>query len=174
MVTIEQVIYIVPILALTTSILYYALNLRASNKTQQLQLETRQTQLFMNLYETYRSPEFRKVQMKIQTLEYTDFRDFWSKYGRDSNPDFWAEWFSVAAFYNGIGVLVRRNMLDINLVEELLSNIVIHSWEMMGDIILEWRKVIVTDMERRYDMLHGFEYLYNEIIARGTIRPNPL
>jgi hypothetical protein len=150
-------------IGIIVSILYYAMTIRNQNKT-------RQAQLLMGLYETYRSPEFRKRQMAIQILEYNDFHDFWDKYGRDNNPDYWAMWFSVAAFYNGIGVLVRRNMLDIELVEELLANIIERSWENMGDIILDWRKFIAADKERKYDLLHGFEYLYNEIVSRGTIK----
>ena len=63
-------------------------------------------------------------------------------------------------------------MLDIGLVEELLSNIIENIWNKMGDIIVEWRKVIVTDKERKYDRLHGFEYLYNQLVERETIKTN--
>jgi hypothetical protein len=137
--------------------------------TVQNQRKARQAQLLMSLYETYRSQEFRLTKMKIKNLEYTDFLDFWKQYGYEENPEFWAEWFSVAAFFNGIGVLVRRNMIDIGLVEELMSNIIVNMWGKMGGIILEWRKLVVDEKERKYDMLHGFEYLFNQIRTRKTI-----
>lgn len=143
---------------------YYIINIRN-------QRVTRQTQLLMNIYETYRSKEFRLIQTKLQNLEYTDFHDFWERYGYENNPESWAEWLEVASFFNGIGVLVHRNMIDIGLVEELFSNIVVRMWEKMGGIIVEWRKVVAEDRERKYDLLHGFDYLYDQIVARGTIKP---
>jgi len=45
-------------LGLTVSILYYTFTLQNANKTQKLQLETRQTQVFMDLYKTMASKEF--------------------------------------------------------------------------------------------------------------------
>ncbi len=41
-------------LGLTASILYYTMVLRNANKTQQLALETRQAQLFMQMYNRWR------------------------------------------------------------------------------------------------------------------------
>jgi hypothetical protein len=37
---------------------------------------------------------------------------------------------NLAQFFNGIGVLVKRKLIDIALVEDLLSNRVIWWWEM--------------------------------------------
>jgi hypothetical protein len=67
-------------------------------------------------------------------------------------------------------------MLDVNLVEELLSNIIERSWSNMGGIILEWRKNIAEVPDRKYNHLHGFEFLYNEIAKRDpklTVEPDP-
>ncbi len=175
-ITLPIVLQILQTAGILVGIVYYMTTMRNAQRTRELTLkvqeqakETRQAQLLMELYDTYRSPEFRKRAQTIGNLEYTDFDDFWAKYGRDANPDFWAEWFSNASFFNGIGVLVSRGLLDIDLVEELLGNITDKSWENMGDIIYEWRKTIVTQKNRKYELLHGFEYLYNEMHSRGTI-----
>jgi hypothetical protein len=120
----------------------------------------------MGLYETYRNPEFRKRTMKIATLEFKDYPDFWNKYGRETNPDYWAEWFSVAAYFNGIGVLVKRGLVDIDLVEELLVNVIERSWSKMGGVILWWRENVATIPDRKYTHLHGFEYLFHELAKR--------
>jgi len=175
-ITLPLVLQILQTVGILVGIVYYMTIMRNAQRTRELTLkaqeqakETRQAQLLMELYETYRSPEFRKRTQTIGNLEYTDFDDFWEKYGVDANPDFWAEWFSVATFFNGIGVLVSRKLLDIDLVEELLSNITDRCWEMMGSIVLEWRKTIPTQKNRKYELLHGFEFLYNEMHSRGTI-----
>jgi len=109
MIQIEYLPIVLTGLGLTASIIYYAIVLRNANKTQQLQLETRQAQLFMTLYETYRSQEFRMQWTSILKQEYTDFEDFWNKYGLSNNPEAWANWQSVASFFHGIGILVKRD-----------------------------------------------------------------
>ena len=148
-------------ISLTAAAIYYTFTIRNQNRT-------RQAQLLMNLYETYRSPEFRKQQMTIQNYEYRDYQDFWEKYGSDTNPEAWAVWFSVAAFFNGVGVLVGRDLIDIGLVEEILGNITDRMWTVMGPVLLEWRKQGTIQKMRKYELLHGFDYLYNLMYSRGT------
>ena len=181
MITLDQVIYILPILALTASILYNALNLRAANKPQQLQLETRQAQLFMTLYETYRSAEFRKQWTDILKQEYTNFNDFWEKYGLENNPEAWASWQSVASFFHGIGVLVKKQLIEPSLLDELISPNVFGAWVVMGPIVKGFQEWVESDggvmsyQFHDYDKagvstIHkswsGFEYLYDTLKER--------
>ena len=69
MITFEQALYVLPILALTVSILYNTINLRNANKTQQMQLETRQVQLFMNINAIRGSPEFQKLFHRVTFID---------------------------------------------------------------------------------------------------------
>ena len=85
MVSVEQFIYVVPMLALAASISYYAMVLRNQNRT-------RQAQLFMSFYDTLRSQEFRDQFSELLRQEYTDFDDFWEKYGQENNPEAWTKW----------------------------------------------------------------------------------
>ena len=39
----------------------------------------------------------------------------------------------------------------------------------MGPIIVEWRKEVAPDIHRKYELMHGFEYLYDLMRSRGTI-----
>jgi hypothetical protein len=48
---------------------------------------------------------------------------YWQKYGSDTNREAWNKWQSVARAFHGMGVLLRRGLVDIDLVEELLANI---------------------------------------------------
>ena len=91
---IETIAFIITGLGLTASIIYYAKVLENSNKTRELQLkaqeqalETRQAQLFMPLYETYRNKEFREQITEIWQQSWTDPNDFADKYGPDANPE---------------------------------------------------------------------------------------
>ena len=109
---------VISILGLASSITYYAIVLQNQNKT-------RQTQMLMELYSAYRDYDFAKIWGEVMDYEYADFDDFWEKYGGPNNRDTWSKWQSVARLFNGMGVLVKRNLVDIELVEELLSVIII-------------------------------------------------
>ena len=97
-----------------------------------------------------------------------DFDDFWERYGAEVNQESWATWLSVAGFFNGISVLIERRLLDISLVEELLSNITIRSWSIMVSVIEKWREssIVTVRPTRKYKLMHGFEYLHNEFMKR--------
>ncbi|MBN2335228.1 hypothetical protein JXL21_06675 [Candidatus Bathyarchaeota archaeon] len=150
MVSIEQVLYIIPLLALTASITYYALVLNNQNKT-------RQTQLFMNLYTQMRSKEFVRDTRELSSWTWKDFTDFRSKYGSRADKDANTLFHSTANFFDGIGVLVEHKELAPRLVEELMSSWIIWFWEKFGEIIIEYRKVSYPQY------LEKVEFLYDKI-----------
>jgi hypothetical protein len=153
-------------LGIAASVTYYAMVLGNSNKT-------RRTQMMMELYAAYRDPEFAKIWGEVMDYEYRDFEDFWGKYGSESNREAWSKWQSVARLFNGIGVLLKKNMIDIELVEELMAVIIIVSWSYMGPILYgfrEWtiRRDNVQINRDKIQALSGFEYLSKEIIKRNS------
>ena len=167
---------LVAIFGVVAGFSYYILMVRNQNRT-------RQAQLLMNLYESYRSIESRRQSLEIQSWEYEDFDDFFKKYGDDTNPDAWALFESKAAFFNGIGVLLKENLIDIRLLDNLLTSTVNRHWNMlnMGSILVEWRKRIKLRREERgwkrdtdYPVevdksasstaFYGFDYLYSRLM----------
>ena len=79
MVTLDQVIYVLPLLGIMVSILYYAMVLRNSNRT-------RSAQLFMSLHNTMNSMEGMSRFLDTMNMEWDDYADFERKYGSDNNP----------------------------------------------------------------------------------------
>ena len=59
-------------------------------------------------------------------------------------------------FYEGLGVLVKKGLIDIELVEDLFSKRIIWHWERHAPAFLHARKIL--DDPTQYD---GIEYLYN-------------
>ena len=137
-------------LGLTVSILYYTTVLQNANKT-------RQTQLFMNLYNTYHSPDFRRKWHDLLKREWTDYEDWQKKYGQDSED--LAAHTSMLSFFNGIGVLLKRNLIDIEIVEDLLSVNIRGYWKKVESLVYRTREII--DEPKMYA---DFEYLYNEVM----------
>ena len=160
MVTVETVLDVIPVVSLVVVLAYYTITVRNQNKT-------RQAQLLMGLYDTYRSREFRANVTELRSQEWTDFDDFWEKYGEENNPEAWTSWLSVAAFFNGVGVLLKRNLIDIVLVEDLLANVVFGSWSRMHVPLYGYRKWQTRSVIGQ-EILHGFEYLYEQLKQRAT------
>ena len=114
-------------LGLTVSILYYTTILRNANKTRELQLqaqehatETRQAQLFMQIRGNY-DMDMIRIRYELQNWEWDDYEDFMSKYGPDTNLESWSKLISVGQYFEDIGVLVKRGLIDPALVDDLLS-----------------------------------------------------
>jgi hypothetical protein len=137
--------------------IYYVLTLRSNQRNLRTNLETRQAQLFMQLYSQFHQKEFFGQLADIVTWKWKDYDDFMQKYGPKNNPDAWYSMGSVGAFFEGIGVLAYRGLIDVNLVAELMSRHIVMYWEKISPISLEIRKRMQLPVDFR------LEYLYNLI-----------
>jgi hypothetical protein len=158
------------------SIIYYASVLRNTNKTQQMQLETRQTQLFMQLYQQLNTEESHKTIMELINFEIKDTEEYLQKYDSAVNPSHYGKRANIWYSFNTIGELLRMGIIELDLLTRLkLDLTVILMWEKYEDIIRATRL-----RESIPDVWEGFEYLYDEMKkfrdARGypdIIGPKP-
>ena len=102
MVALEVVALVLTGLGITASIIYYANILQNANKTQKVQLETRQAQLFMQIYNRFQEIEFRQNFNDVLTREWDDYDDYVKKYGRINNPLAQAKSASIGLFFDGL------------------------------------------------------------------------
>ena len=117
-------------------------------------VKTRQTDLIMRVYSHYGSEGFQKAFDKFRLRKTKHIRDYEEKYGR-------AEFIVIGTFFEGIGILLRRHLIDIALVDDLFTSPTKLAWSEMKDSIIEVRK--------EYGMptiFEWFEYLYNELKKR--------
>ena len=153
MVSLEVIAILLSGIGISASLVYYANVLQNANKT-------RQTQLLMDLYQTYRSPEFfHDWDQVIWRIEFDNWEDAMKILHPLNHTEERKAWFSVGTFFNGLGVLVKRKLIDISLVDDLLGNMIILAWEKMGPIEVESR--IRFNSPRGFE---DFEYLYEEIV----------
>ena len=139
--------------------LYYTLTLRNTQRAQQLQLETRQAQLFMQAYSRFTEKEFQKSWFEmVSQWEWDDYDDFMAKYGPKTNSEDASKWGSVLAYFEGLGVFVEQGLIDIELVSRLGSTNIINCWEKFGPVFEEYTRR--TGNPYAYDYL---EWLYNEL-----------
>jgi hypothetical protein len=166
MVSIEQVVYVVPLLALAASLFYNALNLRTANKNQKMQLETRQAQLFINIYnQTLNNQPTRDAHKIMSTWKWSSFEEFsetlFESENSEKNMD---ALLLIGAFYNGVGILVKEKLLDIRYVDTMAFWITMF-WRLLDPYIDELRA-------KTYPKLFNeTEYLYKELMKYRKEHP---
>jgi len=125
-------------------------------------VKTRQTDLVWKLYSDLNTDEFHQAWTKVINLEFKNYNDLLEKHGQlfSGNP-IPAAIFKVANYFEGVGVLLHRKLVDIGIVADLLP--VEMTWEKMKPIVEGMRKQF--NDSRFYEW---FEYLYNEMQRRKT------
>jgi hypothetical protein len=150
------------------------LSSRRAAQNDQMMLETRQAQLFAQIHSWWRSRDGAKAYGKVR-YTYNDFlqkmgmEDYLEKYGATGDIDVYADQMTLNAFFEGVGVLVKKGLIDIDLVEDLLSQRIIWYWEnMLGSMVDYVREK--TDDPTQYDSI---EYLYHEMKHRQRLTARP-
>jgi hypothetical protein len=154
---------LVAIFGVIAGFTYYVMTVRNSQRMQKMQLETRQAQLFMQIFNRFQEVEFRNNINEIITREWEDYDDHVKKYGRYTNPTAQAVSASTALFFEGLGVLLKRGLLDIDIVGELMSTPVRIYWEKVSPVIMGMR-----DRMKREAVMESAEYLYEEMMKRDV------
>ena len=138
---------------------YYVLTVRATRKNQQQQLETRQNQLFMQIYQELSSEETLQSFMELVNMK-VDTEEYLQKYDSAVNPAHYAKRAHIWYSFNTIGELLRMGLIDRELLIRLqIDSMTILMWENWKDVIYETKK-----RENLPDIWEGFEYLYDEMI----------
>jgi hypothetical protein len=149
---------IIAIFGLFAGFGYYVLTVRGTRKNLKQQLDTRQAQLFMNIYNVYSSKQYQKDQESmLLTWEFDGFVDFFEKYSVDVNPEAHSIYDMHSAYYKGIGVLVKRGLIDPELVYDLMSWSIITFWEKFKPVLLGLREQYGPESGK------DIEFLYDEM-----------
>jgi hypothetical protein len=118
------------------------------------QTRMRQTDLVLRLYSQFNGLEFQRLWHEVLNREVADNDDHSIKEGE-------AEVVAVGMFFEGIGILLKRALIDIDLVDDMFTTPIKWTWEKMRGQVLEARKV-----RGQPEILEWFEYLYDEMEKR--------
>jgi hypothetical protein len=152
---IETIALVLTGIGLTASVVYYANILNNANKTQQIALETRQTQLFMQLFQYLNTETFWKLYIDTTYhTEWKDYEEFKEKYGPNNNPEMFAKISNIWMIYGELGTLVNDGVIEIDQIFELQGLMPVKLWEKWKPIVYAERKRVEWD-----DSYLHFEYL---------------
>ena len=130
---------------------------RRAEKQRQTENETRQAQLFMQLIDKFTSKEGIEYMRLLRNATWSSYEEWLERYRNDLEYDNAYRWISSA--YDGVGALLREDLLDVRMVALVATSMIIYYWEKHKGVIYDWRK-------RRNDRSYRseWEYLYNELV----------
>lgn len=125
-------------------------------------VKTRQSDLILRLQSDWRSRELRESYVRVMNMKFKSYEEFAEKYplwSEVGSPDYRAV-SEVGSFFDGVGILLHRKLVDIEMVDELFGTSIKAAWEKLKPGI-EGRRKEVNPALRKW-----FEYLYNEVKKR--------
>jgi hypothetical protein len=94
----------------------------------------------------------------INLWDWDDADEFWNKYGQRTNHDAFVSLTSILWYFESVGILLRRKLIDINLIDDLYSDRYIRFWEKIEPIL----RGIRDDFDNP-NYYSNCEYLHNEL-----------
>ena len=148
----QNLLTLVTLISVPVGVFYYVMTLRNTRKNQELQLETRQAQLFQSIYSRFQDEKLIEIELEVMSYEFKDMDDFNARYGMDG----WVKALVVGRYMEGLGVHASRNLIDVAMIDDLMSSVIINFWEKFEPIVVEMRKE--TPQYGEYT-----EYLYRQV-----------
>ena len=154
MVQIENLPIVLTGIGIIVSILYYSNVLRNAD-------QTRKTQMFMQLHQSKYQQEGLRSMFRLMTLEWNDYDDYMTKYGGTTGHiDIPSDLTSWVEYFDGIGLLVKENMIDVDTVYNITHARILFVWFKFETII----KGLRNGPWGMPDYLANLEFLANEMI----------
>jgi hypothetical protein len=158
----QSVSYMAGALGVRIAAIFYVLNLRISKRNQELTLknlqqtlETRQAQMFMNIYDQAKTNEF--LTAYITVVIKNPWRNSEEYIEKSKDQEFQVANWKIQTYYEGLGVLVREGLLNIRRWQ-LSTGVTRLVWEKFAPIVEEARR----SQGKRW--LSETEYLYVELM----------
>jgi len=146
-------------IGITGAVLYYVYALRN-------QAQMRKTDLIMRLYSMFIAKDIAEADAKVLTLDVQDYHEFKEKYGPylGEEPTAMAVR-TVAAFFEGLGILFKRNLIQIDIVYDLFS--IEFRWRRLGPILRGAREELgEPEIGKHFELLYHAEKDFGKSRAR--------
>ena len=167
MVSVETVSIMIAAVSVVIGVINSIRSNQKAEEQRQTEIETRQAELLMQLYDRWSSKDFRRDSWEINTFWRGDnIADIRKKLFDQGDLDEIVKMTTQATFYEGIGVLVEEGLLDLKLVDLLLHNNIMGNWETLTPFITESRQRMEQswdDASRFHPHYDSWERLYHRI-----------
>jgi hypothetical protein len=162
MVTVETISIVFTGLSVSLAAFYYINTLRYQSKA-------RKTEMFMRLYERRTTTEVTRNFFRHMQTQWDDYEDYMQKYDSAVNPESAAIRNSHWAWYDGLGLLLRDDLVDKETVYSLQGIPCLLVWFKWETVIKGIRRGTLGE-----DWMESFEYLANVMIRMRQERGKKL
>ena len=168
MIEIGTILSFIQAAGIIVGVAYYIMNIRISQRNMKENLQTRQTQLFMQIFQRFQDPEFTNQWNILMERSWKDADDFMKKYQGNPASD-GASLLSVQTNFEGVAVILMKNMIDIDIVYELMPTMATVFWKKYEPLIKQLRE------EMGYPQLfRPVEYLSDRLVEHAMVRGDPV
>jgi len=153
MLDIQTVSVLVVSVGVLSGVIYYIIEMRHQRRI-------RQTENLISLSPWFRldAKEVQDAVTKVCSIEYTSYKDYLEKYS--GKPEH-LSLTMLGNYFEGMGILMYKKLVDADIVYYFWSDIVRSSFEKIKPIIEDMRKD-----EGDPNMFKFWELLYNEMVKR--------
>jgi len=154
---IQTVSVLIVSIGVLSGVVYYIIEVRHQSRLRQTENLIRLSPWFnMN------AREMQDAITKVCSIEYENYDDYFEKYS-DKQEHLMLK--MLGNYFEGIGILVNKKLVDTDIVYYFWGDIIQSSWEKIKPIIGDMRKD-----EGASNMFEFWEYLYNEMEKRDRHR----
>ena len=122
--------------------------------------KTRQMELIMSIYSLFGTRQYMDAWENLRTRETNDYDGYVKKHCL-------TDFMQVASLFEGLGFLLHKKFLNIDLVRELMNESTKMAWEKVKPMIEDARKRLSQRKLGEYiPVYQWWEYLYNEMQKR--------
>jgi hypothetical protein len=148
--TIQRILSMVASVALITGVVIAVLQLRA-------QTRIRQEEIAMRLYASFGEEAFVRHYQRVARWDYATYDEYRAR----STVDDTTSLMVVSVFFESMGLLLKRRLAPIDLLDDLLSGPVLQAWPKVRPIWIGLR----AD-HKQPSWAEWFEHLHDEMAAR--------
>jgi hypothetical protein len=165
---IQAAYYMVAATGVLVAAVYYIINIRATQRNMKENLETRQTQLFMQIFQRFQDQGFTVQYNILMDRTWNNLDDYMKRYEGNPSPD-GASLLSIQTYFEGVGVLLMKKMIDVDTVYELMPTMATTFWKRYEPIVIQIRK------EWGYpQFFRPVEYLSSRLVEHARLRGDPV
>ncbi len=127
----------------------------------------RKLSIYLEFNKILYDKEFIKEMNEIQTWTWEHVGEFFEKYGPVPNPEAFAKWVRVEAYFDGLSTLVHRKFLDVDMIPESTAIMLIRHHELLrptaDQFALVYKRPNCFDSVKYvYDRLQKLDYELDE------------
>lgn len=153
MVDIQTISIVIASAGILAGVIYYFLDIRH-------QTRMRQTESMMRLSPWFNmnAKEMQEAITQVCSIEYKNYEDYLEKYSEKPEHTMLK---TLGNYFEGIGILVSRKLVDTSVVYDFWGDIIMSLWEKIQPLVIDMRKD-----SGDLNMFRFWEHLYNEMKRR--------